>query len=178
MEAHNHFMRLSEAYIPTEEAVISEEGDDENADQDPNADMAGDPNAMGGDPNMGGDPGMEQDPNMMGGDPNAMEAPDMMGGTDEPEDDGNTIDIAGLTHAEDKLNVKQNQIGRDLSKVDSRIMSLIDKIGDLQSALDANNNELESLKAEFEKRNPTQTEKLNLRSLDSLITVNQLRRNM
>ena len=207
MEAHNHFMRLSEAYIPTEEAVISEEGDDENADQDPNADMAGDPNAMGGDPNMGGDPGMEQDPNMMGGDPgmeqdpnaiggpnamagdpnaamggdpgmeqdpnmmggdpNAMEAPDMMGGTDEPEDDGNTIDIAGLTHAEDKLNVKQNQIGRDLSKVDSRIMSLIDKIGDLQSALDANNNELESLKAEFEKRNPTQTEKLNLSSLDS-----------
>ena len=189
-EAHKHFMSLVEGYIPFEEEV-DEAG--ENQQQDPNAMGGGagpmmgggDPNAMGGDPSMGGgmpqgpdtmggDPSMGGDPNAMGGadpmaggDPNAMGAPDMMGGTDEPEDDGNTIDIAGLTHAEDKLNVKQNQIGRDLSKVDSRIMSLIDKIGDLQSALDANNNELESLKAEFEKRNPTQTEKLNLRSLDS-----------
>ena len=43
----------------------------------------------------------------------------------------------------------------------------IDKIQGLQDALDSNNSEIESLKAEFEKRNPTQTEKLNLRSLDS-----------
>jgi hypothetical protein len=86
---------------------------------------------------------------------------------DFQQDDGDTIDIDGLTKAEDKLNVKQNQIGRDLSKVDDRIMTLIDTIGKLQSALDNNNSELESLKAEFEKRNPTQTEKLNLRSLDS-----------
>jgi hypothetical protein len=38
----------------------------------------------------------------------------------------------------------------------------------LQTALDNNNTELESLKAEFEKRNPTQTEKLDVRgALDS-----------
>ena len=199
-EAHEHFMRLSEAYIPTAEAVIGE-ADDEEMDGDPNA-MGGDPNAM--DPNMaGGDPAMTGDnpntmgedpnagmgdPNMAGGDPNAMGAdpnamdqsmaggdPGMapmddagMMGDDAPEEgDENTIDIAGLTRAEDKLNIKQNQIGRDLSKVDDRIMSLIDKIGNLQAALDTNNTELEALKAEFEKRNPTQTEKLNLRSLDS-----------
>ena len=205
-EAHEHFMRLSEAYIPTAEAVIGE-ADDEEMGGDPN-EMGADPNAMGGDPNaMGGDamaggdpnamgadpnamdPNMAGgDPNAMGGDPNAMGAdpnamdPNMAGGDpgmapmddagmmgdDVPEEgDENTIDIAGLTRAEDKLNIKQNQIGRDLSKVDDRIMSLIDKIGNLQAALDTNNTELEALKAEFEKRNPTQTEKLNLRSLDS-----------
>ena len=203
-EAHKHFMRLSEAYIPTvlPEEELDEAGEDQ---QDPNA-MGADPNAMGGADPMGGG-GMPQDPNAMGadpmgGDPNAMGGqdpmaggadPNAMGGADpnaqdpmddpmgdgmgadpmeepmeeEPEDDGETIDIDGLTQAEDKLNVKQNRIGRDLSKVDNRITTLIDTINNLLNKVDSNNSEIESLKAEFEKRNPTQTEKLNLRSLDS-----------
>ena len=204
LEAHKHFMRLSEAYIPTvlPEEEIEEAGEDM---QDPNA-MGGDPNAMGG---MPADGGMPQDPNAMGGgdpnamggqdpmaggaDPNAMGGDPMVGGADpnaqdpmadpmggdmgadpmedtmgeEPADDGETIDIDGLTQAEDKLNVKQNRIGRDLSKVDNRITTLIDTINNLLTKVDSNNSEIESLKAEFEKRNPTQTEKLNLRSLDS-----------
>jgi hypothetical protein len=210
LEAHKHFMRLSEAYIPTvlPEEEIEEAGEDM---QDPNA-MGGDPNAMGG---MPADGGMPQEPNAMGGadpmgggdpnamggqdpmaggaDPNAMGEDPMAGGADqnaqdpmadpmggdmgadpmedpmgeEPEDDGDTIDIDGLTKAEDKLNVKQNHIGRDLSKVDNRISTLIDTINNLLTKVDSNNSEIESLKAEFEKRNPTQTEKLNLRSLDS-----------
>jgi len=210
LEAHKHFMRLSEAYIPTvlPEEEIEEAGEDM---QDPNA-MGGDQNAMGG---MPADGGMPQDPNAMGdadpmggGGPNAMGGQDpmaggadsnamggdpMAGGADpnaqdpmadpmggdmgadpmgdpmgeEPADDGETIDIDGLTKAEDKLNVKQNRIGRDLSKVDNRITTLIDTINNLLTKVDSNNSEIESLKAEFEKRNPTQTEKLNLRSLDS-----------
>lgn len=204
LEAHKHFMRLSEAYIPTvlPEEEIEEAGEDM---QDPNA-MGGDPSAMGG---MPADGGMPQDPNAMGGgDPNAMGGQDPMAGGDdpnamgedpmasgadpnaqdpmadpmggdmgadpmedtmgeEPVDDGETIDIDGLTQAEDKLNVKQNRIGRDLSKVDNRITTLIDTINNLLTKVDSNNSEIESLKAEFEKRNPTQTEKLNLRSLDS-----------
>ena len=206
LEAHKHFMRLSEAYIPTvlPEEEIEEAGEDM---QGPNA-MGGDPNAMGG---MPADGGMPQDPNAMGGgDPNAMGGqgpmaggadPNAMGGDpmasdmgadpnaqdpmadpmggdmgadpmedtmgDELVDDGETIDIDGLTKAEDKLNVKQNRIGRDLSKVDNRITTLIDTINNLLTKVDSNNSEIESLKAEFEKRNPTQTEKLNLRSLDS-----------
>jgi hypothetical protein len=138
---------------------------------DPNGGMGGDPNAMGGGAPMGGDP------NAMGGDdPMADPMGGDMGGEDplgEPEgdmseeDDGDTIDIDGLTKAQDKLNVKQNHIGRDLSKVDSRISSLIDSISNLLTKVDSNNAEIEALKAEFEKRNPTQTEKLNLRSLDS-----------
>lgn len=158
---------------------------------DPNA-MGGapgaDPNAMGGapgaDPMAGGDPTGQE----MGADPNAMGQPmpdagasmvgpdtgedpfaDQRNGDDDlGGDDGDTIDIDGLTKAEDKLNVKQNQIGRDLAKVDTKISSLIDKIAAFQSALDNNSSELESLKAEFEKRNPTQTEKLDLRgAIDS-----------
>ena len=210
LEAHKHFMRLSEAYIPTvlPEEEIEEAGEDM---QDPNA-MGGNPNAMGG---MPADGGMPQDPNAMGGaDPMGGEDPNAMGGQDpmagganpnamgedpmasgadpnaqdpmadpmggdmgddpmgdpmgeEPADDGETIDIDGLTQAEDKLNVKQNRIGRDLSKVDNRITTLIDTINNLLTKVDSNNSEIESLKAEFEKRNPTQTEKLNLRSLDS-----------
>lgn len=210
LEAHKHFMRLSEAYIPTvlPEEEIEEAGNDR---QDPNA-IGGDPNAMGG---MPADGGMPQDPNAMGGadpmgggdpsamggqdpmaggaDPNAVGGDPMAGGADpnaqdpmadpmggdmgadpmedpmgeESADDGETIDIDGLTQAEDKLNVKQNRIGRDLSKVDNRITTLIDTINNLLTKVDSNNNEIESLKAEFEKRNPTQTEKLNLRSLDS-----------
>ena len=199
LEAHKHFMRLSEAYIPT---VLPEEEIEEASEdmQDPNA-MGEDPNAMGRDPNamggMLGDGGMPQDPNAMGGgDPNAMGGQDPMAGGADPNamgrdpmagpmggdmgadpmedpmgeeqaDDGETIDIDGLTQAEDKLNVKQNRIGRDLSKVDNRITTLIDTINNLLAKVDSNNSEIESLKAEFEKRNPTQTEKLNLRSLDS-----------
>ena len=205
-EAHKHFMRLSEAYIPTifPEEDLEEAGqtEDPNAAMggqdpmmggaDPNAAMDGgnmpqDQNAMGGDmsqdPNaaMGADPNAAmggQDPMMGGADPNAamdgadqMQGLDTMGDDEDPlaseENDDDTINIDGLTKAQDKLNVKQNHIGRDLSKVDTRITSLIDTINNLLTKVDSNNSEIESLKAEFEKRNPTQTEKLNLRSLDS-----------
>jgi hypothetical protein len=196
-EAHKHFMHLSEAYIPTvlPEEEIEEAGDDMQDQNAMGGGMPQDPNGMSGMPNAGGMPqdqnamggGMPQDPMTNGVDPNSMggmqqdsmgsdnqDIQDPMGGSmdddsmdDEQEDDGETIDIDGLTKAQDKLNVKQNHIGRDLSKVDTRIGTLIDTIKDLLSKVDSNNSEIESLKAEFEKRNPTQTEKLNLRSLDS-----------
>lgn len=136
----------------------------------------GDPNAMGGDPNAAGGQEMGADPNAMG--QPMPDASDPLGGdmggedpfadqrTDDKDDkhnDETTINIDGLTHAEDRIYVKQNQIGRDLAKVDTKISSLIDTIGKLQSALDSNSTELENLKAEFEKRNPTQTEKLDIR---------------
>ena len=182
LSAHEHFMKLSESYVPNFPEEEVDEADDQGA-QDPNA-MGVDPsmgNDMTQDPSMGADPSamggdMSQDPSAMGADPNAMGAdpnamgvdPSVMGGDEsEGQDDGDTIDIDGLTRAQDKLNVKQNHVGMDLSKVDTKIKTLIDTIQNLQDKLDANNSEIESLKSEFEKRNPTQTEKLNLRSLDS-----------
>ena len=171
LSAHEHFMKLSESYVPNFPEEEVDEADDQGA-QDPNAigsDPSQDPSAMGGDPSMGADPSaMGGDPSM-GADPSAMGVdPSAMGGDEsEGQDDGDTIDIDGLTRAQDKLNVKQNHVGMDLSKVDTKIKTLIDTIQNLQDKLDANNSEIESLKSEFEKRNPTQTEKLNLRSLDS-----------
>ena len=163
LSAHEHFMKLSESYVPNFPEEEVDEADDQGA-QDPNAmgsDPSQDPSAMGGDPSaMGND--MTQDPSAMGVDPSAMG-----GDESEGQDNGDTIDIDGLTRAQDKLNVKQNHVGMDLSKVDTKIKTLIDTIQNLQDKLDANNSEIESLKSEFEKRNPTQTEKLNLRSLDS-----------
>ena len=58
-------------------------------------------------------------------------------------------------------------MGKDLGRVDTRIEKLLGAIETLQGLFDRNNQEIEDLKKEFEKRNPTQTEKLNLRSLDS-----------
>ena len=172
-EAHQHFMQLCEGFgmYPEE---IEEAGDDPNAQQDPNA-MGGAPGGdpagqeMGADPNAMGQPMPDASQSMVGPDTGEDPFADQRNGDDEGgESDGDTIDIDGLTKAEDKLNIKQNQIGRDLAKVDTKISSLIDKIAGLQSALDSNSSELESLKAEFEKRNPTQTEKLDVRgALDS-----------
>ena len=103
-EAHKHFMRLSEAYIPTSfpEEDLEEAGEDQN--QDPNA-MGGQDPMMGGgaDPMGGGMPqdpnamggGMPQDPNAMGGDPNAMGGADPNAGADPMADQIGGADMGG-----------------------------------------------------------------------------------
>ena len=196
-EAHQHFLKLSEAYIPSFPEEDMNEADDEQGMED-QAQLGGDAQQAQdmGDPSMG----MDDSQGQMGGDMMPQDGGDAMQGApqdgmgdpmqdqgvdsslppsqEEPmdtdsmgddgeKDDGDTIDINGLTKAQDKLNIKQNHVGMDLSKVDTKIKDLIDTIQSLRDKLDANNSEIESLKSEFEKRNPTQTEKLNLRSLDS-----------
>jgi len=136
----------------------------------PGGDMAGGPGGAP-DPNAGGTPGGEDPMGGMptGGDPMGMSGPDDMGGLDdeEPEEEEDVIDVDDLTKAQEKTNDKVNSVGKDLGKVDSRIEKLLGAIENLQGLFDKNNQEIADLKAEFEKRNPTQTEKLNLRSLDS-----------
>jgi hypothetical protein len=130
----------------------------QGAPADPNA-MGGDSNAMGGDPNaMGGDP------NAMGGDPNAMPPDD--GGQDEGEQD-DVLDVDDLTNAQEKLNKKQNSIGKDLGNVDDRITNLMGAVDKMEKMISSTNSEIANLKGELQKRVPTRTEKLNLRSLDS-----------
>ena len=127
----------------------------------PGGGMPGDDPMGGGAPD--GDPmgGMPGDGSMGGG----MPGDGSMGG--EPEEDENVIDVDDLTKAQEKVNDKVNSVGRDLGKVDDRIEKLIGAVETLKNMFDRNNQEISDLKAEFEKRNPTQTEKLNLRSLDS-----------
>lgn len=169
-------------------------GTDPNAGMDPNAgapmDGGGDAN-MGGDPNMGADPNGSMDPNAgapmdgggdpnaMGGDPNAGMDPSTMTGDmgadpsamgedmPVPEDDEEVIDVDDLTNAQEKLNDKENAVGRHVEKVDDKLKQLGQVLDKIEQMIDNNNSEIEALKGEFKKRNPTQTEKLNLRSLDS-----------
>ena len=135
-----------------------------------------DPNAMGADPN-GGMPPMD-DPNAMGGDPNAMgtdpnggmppmDDPNMMGGEDiedidmETEQPGDeVVDVDELTQSQEATEFKVDNVDDKLNKV----LKIISKFND---AIEANDQKIEDLKKEFQKRNPTAEETLNLRSLAS-----------
>ena len=146
---------------------------------DPNGGMApmDDPNAMGAEPN-GGMPPMD-DPNAMGGDPNVMGAdpnggmppmddPNMMGGeegiedidmeTEQPGDE--VVDVDELTQSQEATEFKVDNVDDKLNKV----LKIISKFND---AIEANDQKIEDLKKEIQKRNPTAEETLNLRSLAS-----------
>ena len=173
IEAHKHFMRLSEGYLATsleeddeEEAVPSDNGneDDNQAKQNPNqpnddADFDG----MDGGVDMNGDMNKGND---MGNDGFGM---DNMGqGMDDFGDEANddtVIDVEDITNAQEKLNKKQNSLGRDLGDVDERITSLLTAVKGIQDSILKNNNDISDLKAELEKRVPTDTEKLSMQSL-------------
>ena len=139
--------------------------------------MGGDPNAMGGDPNgamppmddpnaMGGDPNGEMapmdDPNMMGDDPNAMgdedDIEDIDIETEQPGDE--VVDVDELTQSQETTEFKVDNVDDKLNKV----LKIISKFND---AIEANDQKIEDLKKEFQKRNPTAEETLNLRSLAS-----------
>ena len=149
-------------------------GGDPNGEMPP---MGGDPNAMGGEPNMtGGDPNGEMapmdDPNAMDGDPNGgmspMDDPNMMGDeegiedidmeTEQPGDE--VIDVDELTQSQETTEFKVDNVDDKLNKV----LKIISKFND---AIEANDQKIEDLKKEFQKRNPTAEETLNLRSLAS-----------
>lgn len=196
LEAHMKYMRTlgeSFGYSPIEEADDDENQQQNAPGQDPMGGMppmgapdggaAPDANAMGGaqNPMDGGAPmpdgGGMPTPTDGGMNPNdgaqPTDAPMPMGGDmpemdeEEPKEEDEVIDVDDITNAQEKTNDKVNSVGRDLGKVDARIEKLIGAIETLQGMFDKNNQEIADLKSEFEKRNPTQTEKLNLRSLDS-----------
>ena len=139
--------------------------------QDPNAmgggmtdpGMGGDPNAMGGqDPMMGGDPGMGEDPNAMGGDmgdpamggdPNAMGDPNV--DTMQPDDE--VIDVDDLTQAQETTEYKIDGVNDKLTQ----LLQINDKF---LEALKQSEEKMDALQAEIERRNPTDTEKMNIRS--------------
>ena len=138
-------------------------GDDTNT---MGGDMGQDPSMDGEDPSMGGDPNaMDDGDSSMGGDMPPMDDP-MMGG-EEPMEDEEVIDVDDITNAQEKMNDKVNVVGQDLGKVNDKIEALMQSISSMEQMISNNNAEIASFKQEFEKRNPTQTEKLNLRSLDS-----------
>ena len=189
-EAHKQFMRLCE--WTTLGQVVEEDDDEMPQDDQMGAEGA---DAMGGAPEgeMPQDGGMGAEGNApMGDDMNAgseMPQDDPMGGApmgddamgdsqmppmDDPMgadaiggEDETVIDVEDITNAQEKMNDKVNVVGQDLGKVDSKIEALLQTLSKMETMINNNNQEIANFKAEFEKRNPTQTEKLNLRSLDS-----------
>lgn len=185
LEAHKKFYRMcQESYIPSIEEELEEE--DNNEQQPPQNGGNGEPMGnnlplpnsndgqdtnqtevgIGGLPQEGELQNTPQNNDVLDldGDSDSDESP--FGDSDEDEDkedDGETIDIDDLTDAQEKLNHKTNKIGLDLGKVDDRIERLIASVGKIEQMIDSNNMEIIKLKQEFEKRNPTQVEKLELR---------------
>ena len=185
-EAHKQFMRLCEwSYVPMNLEEDDDEEQNDDAQQMPSDDsQMADANsdAMGSDmqadnaPMQGGDDMNQQEPTMddMGGDMNQMtpqqqEMPPMdnpMNGMEAGEED-EVIDVDDITNAQEKMNTKVNHVGNELGDVRDKITSMLSSISNLEQMINNNNQEIIKFKQEFEKRNPTQTEKLNLRSLDS-----------
>lgn len=86
---------------------------------------------------------------------------------DAPEEDVEEIDVTELT--DNQVNMQN-----DISSLDNKFSSLIthvekltSKIDDIISKTDKTEEELAHINQEIVKRNPTETEKLNIRSMDS-----------
>lgn len=87
-----------------------------------------------------------------------------MGGEEEiidmEGDDEEVIDV-------DELTDSQEETEHEVGEVNSKIDKLLSTIDTLSTIIQQNDSKILALKQEIEKRNPTPTEKLNLRSLDS-----------
>ena len=177
-EAKKRFQQITEYVVSQGSRQVLEADDEAGAQEDPNAMggdpnmMGGDPNAMGGDPNtMGGDPNAmggegtpegfaPQDPNTMGGDPNAMGGdPNAMGGEPMQPDD-EVIDV-------DELTDSQEETEKEVAKINSKFDKVLKAIGAFEELLRSNDEKIEGLKSEFEKRNPTKIEKLHMQTARS-----------
>lgn len=196
-EAKKRFQQITEYVVSQGSRQVLEADDETEDPQgdmggeDPNM-MGGDPNAMGADPNamggedpnmMGGDPNaMGADPNMMGGDPNAMGGeetpegfapqdamgadPNIMGGDPnamggEPmQPDDEVIDV-------DELTDSQEETEKEVAKINSKFDKVLKAIGAFEELLRSNDEKIEGLKSEFEKRNPTKIEKLHMQTARS-----------
>lgn len=181
MKAHKKFMELcNEGYISTS---LSEADDEEE--QNPPQEGGQEPPMPQGDgqmppldePDGGQQPadgapmppmGPEDNepmPPMDGGMP-PMAGEDGLADADGAEND-DVLDVEDLTQAQEKLNKKQNMVGQDLGQLDTRIEKLLSAVEQMQGTIDHNNQEIDNLKAELEKRVPTPTERLDMQSLKS-----------
>ena len=189
LEAHKQFLRMcNEEYVSDEELNLNEDNEvaptsdnnDQNKTNEPdtgNQDsslfdnnptegdnttpmgVSGNTNdtedAMNGDASMGGEMPMDNMDDSLDSDSDI--APD----NDSSDED--TIDIDDLTDAQEKINHKTNKIGINLGKVDNRIEHLMQSLEKMEDMIDSNNAEIMSLRKEFEKRNPTQIERIDMR---------------
>lgn len=146
---------------------------------DPNAAAGGapmDPNAMsGGD--MGG--GMPADPNAAAGGEEAPAAPPQGFNPQEPAPGGDIsnadFDAAGADMQQPgdevldvtELTDKQEDIEKEVGEIGGKFDKVMKALGAFEELLRANDQKIEDLKAEYERRNPTQVEKLSMQTAKS-----------
>lgn len=133
--------------------------DNINGDQN-NMQMDGNMNAP-----MDNQNGMDSPMGDQMGDTMNMPMDDPMNGVDESDEE--VIDVDDLTNAQEKVNDKVNHVGRNLEDVDDKISQLMSYIDKMETMINKNNEDIQAFKAEFERRNPTDVEKMNLRAANS-----------
>ena len=135
---------------------------DENPDDQQNGGAPAGPDAGGAPagPDAGGAPAPPQgfNPQDMGGG-----APDMgpdMSGLENQQPGDEVLDVTELTDAQENMEDEIKGIGGKFDEV-------LKAIGAFEEALRSNDEKIEDLKAEFERRNPTQIEKLGVKQAQS-----------
>lgn len=88
------------------------------------------------------------------------DAPMDANGADSMQPDDEVVDVSSLTDAQEDTEKK-------VDKLDSRFDKVIQAIGKFEELIRQNDEKLDKLKTEFEKRNPTQLEKLSMQTAKS-----------
>lgn len=94
--------------------------------------------------------------------PDGGEGEESFEGVDDIEAEGNgdeVIDVDDLTQSQETAEYK-------IDGVDDKLTQLLDIVGKFEQAIEDNDAKIEDLKSELERRNPTQQEKLNIRSMN------------
>lgn len=115
-----------------------------------------------------GMPGPEPMPENGNGVPEFQPEGEMpQGGTNPspaPEENVEEIDVDDLTDAQEDTEKRVKHVSKKIEGLDEKLSQLLDMIDKFQSDVDTTNKNIEDLRQEFEKRNPTNVEKLTLRS--------------
>lgn len=92
-------------------------------------------------------------------DPFSSEEPEEL----EPEEDAVELDVTELVKGSEEAKASADAAN---AKID-QLMQMVSKLENATKGMDAISNKIENLETEFEKRNPTEEEKLEMRSLSS-----------
>ncbi len=172
-EAQKRFQQICE-YTFMSSPLLNEKGEDDEQNDDSPQDNMNSP--MGN--NMNGPQGDNQQPPMnepqgddmnmpMDGPQGDNQQPPMDGPQGDDMDFGNALGEEDEVIDVDDLTKAQEESEEKIEGVDDKLSSLLGVVKKFIKALDQNDKKLEDLKKEFERRNPTEEEKLNLRSLAS-----------
>ena len=159
VETQKRFQQICEYTFIT--SPLNEEGENEQ-----------EPNMPQGDMNMnGGNEQTPQEPNMPQGDMGEMPTEEDVPMDDNglPMDDEGEMDLDTMQPGDEVIDVDdltQSQQATEIKidDVDEKLTTLLNVVNKFSAAIEQNDQKIMDLKAEIEKRNPTEEEKLNLRS--------------